>query len=281
MKMKVNALLSLILLACLPFSGCKAKEAPGQAQDDLKPAAASVVPELPEELSGRDYTVPLGDLKVDLEGKAIQPVLSSCYKGDVCETVAELNEASTEIVRGVITAVEYFSMYGTAYTKIDFQIDEVLKGDKKRGDSISAYKMGGYMLLKDAMPDLQERSPEVTDETMRNTVVDEKPNGDPHPQVGQECVLFLQPGLLEGDLQDIFLITGGWEGQYVVLRDGRLSRYMEGSYDLFSGAVQTFGAEDSEQPYTGEREDLDAPSADRIFGGLDELKSEITAALTE
>lgn len=149
-----------------------------------------------------------------------------------------------------------------------------LKGELKEGDKISAYKLGGYIQLKHSDPDIQQRYPEVTDGEMENKVFDRRIDGDPHPTVGQEGVFFLKPKV--GDMPEgLYLITDGYDGQFMKRTDGNYARHYEGnaSFEQNQGLVG-YSLDDPGSAYETDR------SQQTGLNGVLSYES-IKAALTE
>ncbi|MCI8359985.1 MAG: hypothetical protein HFE86_01440 [Clostridiales bacterium] len=194
---------------------------------DLSSDAGSVKADADTAPAGKNMSVRL-DETLDLTGKKIKPSYTVSDGMAPCETLAELGEKSTDVVQGKIVGVEYFHMTTMPYTKIDIQVQETLKGELQTGDTVSAYKLGGYIQLKHSDPDIQERYPEITEAEMENTVFDYRIDGDPHPAVGQEGVFFLRPKL--GDMPEgLYLITDGYDGQFIKRADGNYARHYDGN----------------------------------------------------
>ena len=209
-------------LLTLTFAGC-GTGTPTETSTD----AGSIAADVSAVSSRANMSVHL-DETLDLAGKEIKLSYSASSRLEICETLAELGEKSTDVVQGKIVGVEYFHMTTMPYTKIDIQVQEILKGELQSGDTVSAYKLGGYIQLKHSDPDIRERYPEITDEEMENTVFDDRIDGDPHPAVGQEGVFFLRPKL--GDMPEgLYLITDGYDGQFIKRADGNYARHYDGN----------------------------------------------------
>lgn len=175
---------------------------------------------------GEDKTVQLENT-VDIEGKNIQHTKTSMDVWIAYDDIATLYEHSEEIIRGVVENVEYFYIdnFKIGLTKMDVKVLEVFEGSFNKGDKISTYKIGGYIPLKVALPDIRDRFPEMTDEEYHNTVIDYSLEGDPHPVVGDESIMFLSPGP-ESIPEGIYHITGNYKGQFV-LSNGTFKRHVE------------------------------------------------------
>lgn len=210
---KIGIILALILLFTLTACTQASNQ---EANADLGPDTAC----------GEDKTVQLEN-KVEIEGKIIQPAKTSLDTVVLYNDIATLYDRSEAIIRGIIENVEYFYVdnFAIGLTKVDVKVLEVLEGDFNVGDKISAYKIGGYIPLKVAHPDIRKKFPEITDEEYNNTIIDCNLHGDPHPVVGEENIMFLRPGA-ESVPDGIYQITGNYKGQFV-LSDGTYKRHIE------------------------------------------------------
>lgn len=263
-------ILALVMVCLLTFSlaGCGSDlSTSGQADTSLDSQTDHTAD------LGRDMTVHL-DETLDLTGKQIELSYSMSNRLAPCETLEELGAESTAVIQAKIVGVDYFRMTTMPYTKIDLQIITSLKGELKEGDKISAYKLGGYIQLKHSDPDIQQRYPEVTDEEMENKVFDRRIDGDPHPTVGQEGVFFLKPKV--GDMPEgLYLITDGYDGQFMKRTDGNYARHYEGnaSFEQNQGLVG-YSLDDPGSAYETDR------SQQTGLNGVLSYES-IKAALTE
>ncbi|HHW46126.1 MAG TPA: hypothetical protein GXX17_04350 [Clostridiales bacterium] len=180
----------------------------------------------PETAQGEDKTVKIEN-KVEIDGKIIQTAKSSMDSAVTYNDIATLFDKSEAVIRGVVENVEYFYVenFTIGLTKMDIKVLEVLDGNLNVGDKISAYKIGGYIPLKVAHPNIREKFPEMTDEEYNNTIIDCNLDGDPHPVVGQESVMFLRPGA-ESVPEGMYQITGNYKGEFI-LSGGTYKRHID------------------------------------------------------
>lgn len=265
MRRSIYAFVLAGLLLVLAGCGTTPSESGQQGTESISSIESAV--------AGEDLSVHLEET-LDLTGKEVQLTYSMSNRMEPCETLAALGEESTEVVQGKIVAVDYFHVETMPYTKVDIMIQESLKGELQAGDTISAYKLGGYIQLKDSDPDIQVRYPNITDDEMENTVFDYRIDGDPHPSVGQEGVFFLKPKV--GDMPEgLYLITDGYDGQFIKRPDGNYARHFDGnaSFSEEEGLVG-YSLEDPYAAYETDRADQQGMNAvltyEQIKIGLNE-----------
>lgn len=222
MKRRSICLVLAVLILCLP-AGCTTNSNTNSS-DTQKTAA---VP--------NDYTVTLPEPFV-LEGKEIQLSYGSSEPYKIYNAFSDYKPETHAAVRGTIDGVEYFHDGAYPFTKIDLTITVALSGPLNEGDKISAYKWGGYIALKDAVPDIQDRYPEITDEEMTNTIQDVRIDGDPHPIIGQDVVLLLKaPDETQSVYSGMYGIIGNYFGQFTNDGAGTFARHIEQIPDGVSG----------------------------------------------
>lgn len=173
--------------------------------------------------SPQDSSVRL-ESPVSLEGKKIETVQTLAEPFSTYSEFSKFQTETDSVVRGVVTDIEYFAREKNAFTKMDLDISESILGDFVNGDKISVYKWGGYIPLSVSNPDIQERFPEITDEELENTVVDMRIDGDPHPVVGQDIVVFLTAVNPENGM---YSIVGGHYGQFTNNGTDQFVRHLE------------------------------------------------------
>lgn len=222
-----------------------------------------------------DYTVEL-DAPLQWEGKTIQESPSMTEPRKVYNTFSDYVDETVAVVRGTIKNVEYFRDGAYPFTKIDLDITESLFGPLGAGDKISAFKFGGYIALRDFAPDIQERYPEITDEEVANTIQDVKVNGDPHPTVGQDVLLFLEGPYDTSTLYaGMYGIVGGYFGQFTNDGNGNFTRHIEGIPHSDKTEVDGYTLSDSPTVDRGKM-----AGTERVFT-FNQLKSEVEAVFKQ
>ncbi len=93
-----------------------------------------------------------------------------------------------EVVRGTVKNIEYTNYSGLAWTKADILITESYKGVLKEGDLVSIFMYGGYIKLEDHIKYYKDdfRFESMTDNEIKNTILEEKDNGKPLIKVGDD-----------------------------------------------------------------------------------------------
>lgn len=221
-----------------------------------------------------DYTIELKD-PVDLQAKKIE---TSFIQGDAINNFDQFSDFADEAVatvRGNISNVEYFFHVNDPFTKMDLEVTDVISGTFKPGDKISVFKWGGYASLSDINPDIQDRFPDLTQEEIDNTVVDVSIEGDPHPTVGQDILVFLyEPHPDSPDVTGMYGIIGGYKGQFTNDGAGIFTRHIEWTPEgNETNGIVSYSLES--QP---EVDRSGMTGTDRAFT-FDELKAEALAAI--
>ncbi|MCI8360216.1 MAG: hypothetical protein HFE86_02635 [Clostridiales bacterium] len=223
---------------------------------------------------GSDYRVSPPN-PVVLSGQKTESYYCTMDTSKVYHTIPQLTEDATGIVQATIENVSYFFVDKTPYTLMDVQITDVLSGSLQSGDRISIFKEGGYILLENYMPDIQERFPEITDEEMRSTLADVRVEGDPHPVNGQNAVFFLrQPNPAFPEMDGMYGIVDGYGGQFTENASGSFLRHIEHLPESNqAGDTAAYSLEN-----VLEYDRSQAVGADRSFTAA-ELKAEILEAV--
>jgi hypothetical protein len=152
----------------------------------------------------------------DIDPAQVQPAVyvytESCYS-KLTQTTKELDEDSQWIVRGNVAAVEFTHLESLPFIKMDFQVEESIKGDLGAGDLISVFRTGGFVSIADVVADRDDgfRYAAIPEDQWATTYHEEVPTGTGYPEVGESFVLFLTteelfPGAYypAGDDQGIF-----------------------------------------------------------------------------
>jgi hypothetical protein len=143
---------------------------------------------------GTDYTVtvPSYDINPADVQPAVQVFVEYCYS-KLSQTTKELDEDSQWIVKGTVVNVEFTHSGPLPYIKMDFQIDESIKGGLEPGDTISVFRNGGFISIADvvAARNSAVRYETIPEDEWATTFQEEYPSGTGYPEVGDSFVFFL------------------------------------------------------------------------------------------
>lgn len=118
-------------------------------------------------------------------------------------TIDELNKSDVvdAIVKGTVTDTQDSYIEGVAYRVLTVDVQRIFRGET--ASRITVYEDGGYVRVKDMLPELQGRmdTTSLTPEQVENGVVDVRFLGAPHSQVGDTVLLYLlvNPNKSQGD----------------------------------------------------------------------------------
>lgn len=107
---------------------------------------------------------------------------------------SNLVKHSDALVKGKVLAVQYEAIEGNAWTKILLHIDDVFKGEVKKGENIEIYYSGGYISLDDHIKYYDDlyRFANLSASERKNTVLKEIIDGEEDfIKKGEELVLCL------------------------------------------------------------------------------------------
>lgn len=178
------ALLGILTIAVLAASGCTARaDSPSSSSSaGGRPVTAA------ESSSGR---------------KVVFTVEGDALLRESFSTIGEMSrsDAVRTIVRGKVTATDDVYSEGIANRILTVDVTKKYKGESPA--TIRVYEDGGYVRLKDMLPDLSARgqTSTFTPQQIEEGIVDVVFMGAEHSQVGDVVVLFLRenPNPSQGD----------------------------------------------------------------------------------
>lgn len=113
------------------------------------------------------------------------------------EDFSVLVSHSDSVVKGEVNKVEYETIDGNAWTKMDFKVSEDYKGNLKSGDLIIVYFMGGYIKLDEHIKFYDDafRFESVAKNDISNTILKEIVDGETEfVKNGESLILCLVKG---------------------------------------------------------------------------------------
>jgi predicted small secreted protein len=193
MKRVISIVLALALMP-LFVSGCTTAAVQGQGgAGGLSAVDADQAPE-PEAPVGTDYTIAVDSYV--LEPDTVEPAVNSYSEASYlspAQTVSDLDELSPLVVTGTVDSIEFFSNTGFAYIKVDFVIDNSIRGRLVPGDRISVVLLGGYISIQDHVDAFQNgfRFDNVPKEEWATTYICEGAPAWGFPEPGDKYAYFL------------------------------------------------------------------------------------------
>lgn len=156
------------------------------------------------------------------------------YEMDYQPFETRVNEAEN-IVYGKVKEIEYTSVEGgIAWTKENFVVKDVLKGDLSIGDEIKVYEAKGYISVKDYIDKMSDGDKGLRDslraqyDRLSEDELSEKfiaqSDGTPFPQIGDRDVLFIVKSdpWTEKNGSTAYSLLAGWYGRYTQINNGEL-----------------------------------------------------------
>lgn len=217
-----------------------------QSKDPVEPVPVQ------EQHVGMDRTVEVEP--VDITGKNVTEIGSYACFATIYNNPTDLLAGSNAAVYAQVESVEYFTLGGVPWNKMDVLVLDAYKGDVQAGDRISITQFGGYLPLAEQIRVFNDgdKFSNMTQEEIDNTVFKKTMEGAPLPEVGERGVYFLvtdsTPDLPEGAYE----VKSSFQGKYILNDEGILERYAptEGYYRI--GEPQT-RAGDTDRMWNGER----------------------------
>lgn len=157
--------------------------------------------------TGRDKRVtavnPI-DLEILNNGRVVVDEINCLTSSDgykVSSDLDFLSECASEIVSGTVKEITYDVIEGMAWTKVDIQITDVFKGNLRKKDNLSVYRLGGYILFKE-----YEKYHEDTvlfglePIEKEHTLLKEVYEGEEFPEIGEKSVFYLSQAVSDSSL---------------------------------------------------------------------------------
>lgn len=217
MIMKKKLLIVGLLLGCIFCIGEIGKKTMVEYRGLEKSQTQSTKMIVDAEKGGSDYTVKAENIISLADYEYIEEVsISNDYF--ISDSIGEMSDVSDNIVNAEVIKVEYLSINGNAWTKVDIKLNSVYKGDLRKGDCITIYQSGGYQPLEShiAFYDDAFRYSHLSDEEIKQTLLHEIPDEEADTEVGSEAIYLLRKSTEE------FLPDGVYvrvRGKYATLID--------------------------------------------------------------
>ncbi len=162
MKKYISIILSCLIIAVLGyfiFSNNKEQQALDQKKEDKNVNISNI----PEEFKGKNIIV-----STSISDKVLQ------------EDFKVMVNHSDSVVKGTVNKLNYETIDGNAWTKMEFKVEEDYKGNLKPEDIIYVYYMGGYIKLKEHIEFYDDafRFESVSQNDISNTVIKEIVDGE-------------------------------------------------------------------------------------------------------
>lgn len=217
-----------------------------QSKDPVEPVPAQ------EQHVGVDRTVEVEP--VNITGKDVTEIGSIACFATIYNNPTDLLAGSNAAVYAQVESVEYFTLGGVPWNKMDVLVLDAYKGDVQAGDRISITQFGGYLPLAEQIRVFNDgdKFSNMTQEEIDNTVFKKTMEGAPLPEVGERGVYFLvtdsTPDLPEGAYE----VKSSFQGKYILNDEGNLERYAptEGYYRIGEPESR---AQDTDRMWNGER----------------------------
>ena len=145
------------------------------------------------------------------------------------ETLEELVAGSEYIVSGNICDISFgYTPEGAIYSRYQFEIKESLYGELNKGDVITVSEPGGIVPVKEyaenAKSFVVKDWESLAKEDYENGYICSYCDGEPIPEVGEECYLFLwKVTAYEPDI--IYAAIGNYQGK-INIKNDEASRYL-------------------------------------------------------
>lgn len=113
----------------------------------------------------------------------------------VSADLSDMAKAAEEVVEGKILSVEYVSVDGDAWTKVDLEVMKSLEGSLVQKDKITVYQSGGYVPLKAHIASYDDafRYKDWNKKKINATILHETVDGEEAPVVGTQSIYYLIP----------------------------------------------------------------------------------------
>lgn len=210
-----------------------------------------VVPEQAQR-EGVDRTVAIES--VDITGKNIEEIGGYACFANIYNNPTDLLADSDVVVYAQVESVEYFTLEGVPWNKMDVRVLDAYKGGVQAGDRISIMQFGGYLPLAEQIRVFNDgdKFSNMTQEEINNTVFKKTMEGAPLPEVGNRGVYFVVEGVTEGLPKGAYEVNCSFQSQYILNDSGILERYapMEGYYRIDEPQMR---AGDTDRMWNGER----------------------------
>ena len=146
-------------------------------------------------IKGTDYTIEVNSYSFDKKPTPYMFVESESSFAFPARTLSELDKHMTDVFEGRIIRIEYLSIYGNPYMKLDIEVGASLKGNLVEGDAVSVVLYGGYISIADIVKvhDTGFRFKEVPESEWATTFFWADPEYAETPTIGTRYVFFTCP----------------------------------------------------------------------------------------
>ena len=232
-------IISLIVIICilLEVTGCANSSTINpntMPENDTDFDNIHLIEETRKSISTNNKTVGTG-ISYDVEGKSVIKHPVDGLDMAIDSSLDSLAKYSTEVIRGTTRSVSFMGINGQAWTKVDVQITDSLKGALQQGDIISIYLLGGYISLTEYMNYYKNESrfAKLSDVEIENTLLQFVVEKEALPIVDEDLVYFLEMTPVYSPLPSgAYERICGKDAQFKVSSNGKtLTRDPLNSYD--------------------------------------------------